>query len=130
MTIIIGFSFREVPVKGKGQQGLPGGLHRLRPRNEKTTGAPDRACPWFLLFYRQFIVNRLHPGQASQKSCQTKRKNLQTTKLDISYRCHLHDMLRCFLVTKSTAESKQRIAHCFFLDMPRAFRYKTFSLPR
>jgi hypothetical protein len=129
MTIIILFLLQESSVKGKGRQGCPAAFFVYFPETKKPQ-APRSSLPVVSWFYRQSIVNRLHPGQASQKSCRTKSKNLQTTSLDISCRCHLDDILRCFLVTKSTAESKQRISDCFFLDMNRAFRYKTFSLPR
>jgi hypothetical protein len=61
-------------IKNQGRLGLPGGLHRLLSRNEKTTGAPLEPARGFV-FYLQLSVNRLHPGQASRKSRQTKSKN-------------------------------------------------------
>jgi hypothetical protein len=80
--------------KHKRPAGLsPDGLDRLLPRNEKTTGA-RLSPPVVCAFYRQLFVNRVHPGQARRKSCQTKSKKLQTTNRDDSLRHRLFSVVQ------------------------------------
>jgi hypothetical protein len=87
---------------------LPGGLHRLLSRNEKTTGALVEPARGFSSSIDSCSSTDLTPARQAKKAAEPKEKTCKQPTLRFHYDATLMIFLWSFLVTKSTSESKEK----------------------
>jgi hypothetical protein len=117
-------------LKIKAGRACPAAFIVYFPETKKTTGAPLEPARGFCSSIDSCSSTDFTPARQAKKAAIPKVKICKQPTRIIHPNATLEDDSWSYLVAKTPTESKQRIRCCFFLDMNRAFRYKTFSAPR